>query len=124
MDGSKPDRSRPDIAAARRGGDWNQRMDGEVVPATATLKEARYWTQVYSEILTMEEKVLARVRTLMTTQSLQVKQEVELTNVPVIVAQVERFRQRLSYWNARVEELNDGSDSTGARRKRAQADGH
>lgn len=88
-------------------------MDGEVVPATATLKEARYWTQVYNEILTMEEKVLARVRTLMTTQSLQVKQEVELTNLPVIVAQVERFRQRLSYWNARVEELNDGSDSTG-----------
>ena len=97
-------------------------MDGEVVPAKATLKEARYWTHVYTDILTMEEKVLQRVRKLMTTQSAQVQQEVELTNVPVIVAQVERFRQRLSYWNARVDELNDGSAHP-AKGKRIEADG-
>jgi len=30
---------------------------------------------------------------------------VELTNVPVVVAQAERFRRRHGYWEARVREL-------------------
>jgi hypothetical protein len=53
----------------------------------------------------MEEKVLARIRQLMETQSETAKREVELTNVPVVVAQAERFRQRLGYWDARVQDL-------------------
>src|ERR1700674_2377886 len=97
---------RPDIDAAVRGGDWSQAMDGEGVLAEATLEHALYWRQIYLEILTMEEKVLARIRQLMTTQSDEGRREVELTNVPVVVAQAERFRQRLSYWDARVGQLN------------------
>jgi hypothetical protein len=38
----------------------------------------------------------------MLTQSETARREVELTNVPVVVAQAERFRQRLGYWDARV----------------------
>jgi len=30
---------------------------------------------------------------------------VELTNVPVVVAQAERFRRRHGYWEVRVREL-------------------
>jgi hypothetical protein len=96
---------RPDIAAAKRGGDWSQPMDGEGAPAKATLKQALYWRQIYTEILAMEEKVLARIRQLMVTQSDEGRREVELTNVPVVVAQAERFRQRLGYWQARVAQL-------------------
>lgn len=99
-------RGRPDIDAAVRGGDWTQAMDGEGVPEHATLKHALHWRQVYTEILTMEEKVLARIRQLMDAQSDEARREVELTNVPVVVAQAERFRQRLGYWEARVQELN------------------
>jgi hypothetical protein len=80
-------------------------MDGEGVPGDATLKQALYWKKVYTEILAMEEKVVARVRQLMETQSDAARHEVELTNVPVVVAQAERFRQRLGYWDARVLEL-------------------
>ena len=80
-------------------------MDGEGVPAEATLKQALYWRQIYTEILAMEEKVLARIRQLMVTQSDEGRHEVELTNVPVVVAQAERFRQRLGFWDARVLEL-------------------
>jgi hypothetical protein len=98
-------RMRPDIDAAERGGDWSKRMDGEGVPGDATIKQALYWKQVYTEILAMEEKVVARVRQLMETQSDAARHEVELTNVPVVVAQAERFRQRLGYWDARVQEL-------------------
>ena len=81
-------------------------MDGEGAPADATLAHALYWRQIYTEILAMEEKVLVRIRQLMDTQSDEGRREVELTNVPVVVAQAERFRQRLGYWDARVAQLN------------------
>jgi hypothetical protein len=99
-------RSRPDIAAAVRGGDWSLRMAGEGIPGRATLKQALRWRQIYTEILDMEEKVLKRIHQLMDKQSNEARREVELTNVPVVVAQAERFRQRLGYWEARVHELN------------------
>ena len=97
---------RPDVDAAVRGGDWAVRMDGEGLPAQASLKQALYWRQIYSEILAMEEKVLVRIRELMDRQSDAGRREVELTNVPVVVAQAEKFRQRLGYWNARVAEFD------------------
>ena len=106
VDKVKPFSRRPDIDAATRGGDWSQAMDGEGIPSDATLEQALYWRQVYTEILTMEEKVLDRIRQLMNTQSDEVRREVELTNVPVVVAQAERFRQRLGYWDARVLQLD------------------
>ncbi len=84
-------------------------MDGEGVPGHATMEQALYWRQIYTEILAMEEKVLVRIRQLMITQSDEGRREVELTNVPVVVAQAEKFRQRLGYWEARVLEL--GGDS-------------
>jgi hypothetical protein len=101
--------ARPDIDAAVRGGDWTQPMDGEGAPGVSTLKHALYWKQIYTDILAMEEKVLARIRQLMDTQSEEGRREVELTNVPVVVAQAERFRQRLGYWDERVAQLNGKS---------------
>jgi hypothetical protein len=105
----QPNRARPDIDAAVRGGDWSQPMDGEDLPGEATMKQALYWRQIYTEILAMEEKVLVRIRKLMIKQSDEGRREVELTNVPVVVAQAERFRQRLGYWEARVLELTPDS---------------
>jgi hypothetical protein len=102
----KTKRARPDIDAAERGGDWTQRMDGEGLPADSTMAQALYWKEIYTEILAMEEKVLAKIRNLMVGQSKEGQREVELTNVPVVVAQAERFRQRLGYWEARVQHLN------------------
>jgi hypothetical protein len=113
-------RRRADVAAAVRGGDWTQRMDGEAVPGRATLGQAIYWRQIYSEILGMEEKVLKRIRQLMAKQSDEARREVELTNVPVVVAQAERFRQRLGYWEARVHELNGAAPPKRGHRVPAQ----
>ena len=60
----------------------------------------------------MEEGILARISELMAAQSEKVRREVELSNVPVIAAQVERFRARLSYWEARLRLLQpDGNSS-------------
>jgi hypothetical protein len=111
-------RNRPDVDAAERGGDWTQAMDGEGFPGHATMEQALYWREIYTEILAMEEKVLKRIHQLMANESAQVQREVELTNVPVVVAQAERFRQRLGYWIARVNELNGHTPIT---RKKAVA---
>ena len=93
---------RPDIVAATRGGDVSIGMDGEPDPATASLELALFWRRTYTEILAMEEAVLERIRQLMAAQSRQARREVELTNVPVVVAQADRFRVRLGFWEACV----------------------
>ena len=80
-------------------------MDGEADPRTASMEEALYWSQIYREILAMEEKVMERIQELMSKQSAEARKEVELTNVPVVAAHAERFRQRLAFWTARVREL-------------------
>ena len=80
-------------------------MDGEGAPARATIEQALFWIQIYTEILAMEEKVLGHIQQLMSTQSAQARREVELTNVPVVAAQAEKFRQRLGYWEVRRREL-------------------
>jgi len=109
MTNAKSDGARPDVVAAIRGGDWSLPMDGEGIPAEASLKQALYWQQIYIEILAVEENVLARIRQLMATQSEVGRREVELTNLPVVVAQAEKFRQRLGYWVARIQQLEDAS---------------
>jgi len=57
--------ARPDVVAATRGGDDSVGMEGEADPATATLEQALFWRNIYTEILTMEEAVLARIKQLM-----------------------------------------------------------
>lgn len=95
---------RPDIIAATRGGDDSVGMEGEANPATASLEQALFWRQIYTEILAMEEAVLERIQQLMAAQSPEARREVELTNVPVVVAQAGRFRARLGFWESRVRE--------------------
>jgi len=69
------------------------------------MAQALYWSQIYREILALEERVMERIQDLMAEQSPRVRREVELTNVPVVAAQAERFRQRLGFWMARIREL-------------------
>src|ERR1700728_446149 len=99
---------RPDVVAATRGGDDSLGMENEVELANATLEQALFWRNIYSDILVMELSVLARIRQLMAGQSLQARREVELTNVLVIEAQVERFRSRHEMWLGRVRACRAG----------------
>lgn len=96
---------RPDIVAATRGGDDSLGMEGEADPASASLEQAEFWRNIYAEILVMEEAVLERIQQLMADQSPQARREVELTNVPVVVAQAERFRSRLGFWESACRRL-------------------
>jgi hypothetical protein len=99
---------RPDIVAATRGGENSLGMDDEPDPATASLEQALFWRNIYTEILTMEEAVLDRIEQLAARQTPEARREVELTNIPVVVAQVERFRARRGIWDALVNTNEDG----------------
>jgi hypothetical protein len=96
---------RPDVMAQLRGADVEQAMEGEHDIETSSLEQAVFWRDTYREILAMEESVMARVRELMAAQSATSRREAELSNVPVIAAQVERFRSRLGYWETRLGRL-------------------
>jgi hypothetical protein len=96
---------RPDIVAATRGGDDSLGMEDEADPATASFEQAKFWRQIYTEVLAMEEAVLERIQQLMADQSPQARREVELTNVPVVVAQADRFRSRLGFWESACSRL-------------------
>jgi hypothetical protein len=111
MDHHRSPQERPDIVAATRGGDNSLGMDDEVEPSTATFEQALFWTNIYTEIVAMEEGVLERIEHLMVAQSPQARREVELTNVPVVVAQVARFRWRRGIWEARLHECRVGEVS-------------
>jgi hypothetical protein len=108
---TREDLERPDVQAAIRGGDGQQPMEAEPEIASSSLQQARFWRGTYAEILAMEEMVLAKVHDLMAKQSTTARREVELSNVPVIAAQVDRFRVRHSYWDDRVHLLEDGHSS-------------
>ena len=96
---------RPDIIVATRGGDDSLGMEGEADLATASLEQALFWRNIYTEVLAMEEAVLKRIQQLMADQSPQARREVELTNVPVVVAQAERFRSRLGFWESAYKRI-------------------
>jgi hypothetical protein len=96
---------RADVKAQIRGADIEQAMEGEHDIDTSSLEQAVFWRDTYREILTMEESVMVRVVELMATQSATARREVELSNVPVIAAQVERFKSRLGYWETRLGRL-------------------
>ena len=96
---------RPDVAAEIRGGDTGQAMELEQDIGSSSLIQATFWRDTYREILTMEEAVLARVHELMARQSPTTRREAELSNLPVISAQVRRFRTRLGYWEDRLRFL-------------------
>src|ERR1700732_3384776 len=102
--------NRPDIVAAIRGGDDSLGMEDEADLATASLEQAEFWRNIYAEILAMEEAVLDRIKQLMADQTPQARREVELTNVPVVVAQAERFRSRLGFWESACERLDGRVD--------------
>ena len=84
-------------------------MDGEAIAGHATMEQALYWRQIYTEILGMVEKVLKRIRQLMARQSGAARREAELTNVSVVVAQAERFRQRLGVAGPRLDRDRAGT---------------
>src|ERR1700730_280081 len=96
---------RPDIAAAIRGGDTEQGMETEADPLTGTLEQAVYWRKIYGEIVEVEEGVLARIHELLAGRRPEARRAAKRSNVPVVFAQLARFKRRRGYWDNRIRQL-------------------
>jgi hypothetical protein len=105
MNLSGNDDLRADIVAPVRGADPSQAVDGESDPKSASMVQTLLLRQIYRETLAMEETVMERIQALMAKLSPQARRELELTIVPMVSAQAERFRHRLGSGAASVREL-------------------
>jgi hypothetical protein len=93
--------------AASAGADLDRPLQGED-PASASLVEARHWASVYRSLVALEEQLLDLFASHIPSMPREAQIEAEETNLPVLLAQVERFRHRLQFWVTRERELELG----------------
>jgi hypothetical protein len=83
-----------------------RRPDGDAASrAAVTITQAQYMIRIYSEILAMDETIMERVRQLVVKESENGEREADLTNMRLILAQLEKIGRRIAYWNSRVRAL-------------------
>lgn len=90
--------------AAWQGADLERPISGEN-PESESLEEARRWVRAYGHLVTLEQALFDLLAKMIPGMPGDAQREAELTNLPVIASQVERFRHRLDYWVKREREL-------------------
>ena len=90
--------------AASKGADPERTLAGED-PATASLKEARWWFKVYAELTELEEQLFDDLASTLGRMPADARNEAMETNLPVIQSQLRRFSHRRGYWSGRVRAL-------------------
>ena len=63
---------------------------------------------IYADVLAMDKAIMERIRRLIVRQSDNVDREFDLTNLRLILAQLEKVGQRIAYWNVRLRRLVRG----------------
>jgi hypothetical protein len=71
-----------------------------------SVEVARFWQEAYDELVSMEEKLLAQLESMLPRLSPAARREAELTNVPMINDHLQTFKYRRAHWKQRVEALN------------------
>ncbi|HEY8840689.1 MAG TPA: hypothetical protein VIO80_08590 [Candidatus Dormibacteraeota bacterium] len=72
------------------------------------ITQAQYMIGIYAEILAMDKAIMERIRRLIVRQSDNGDRESDLTNLRLILAQLEKVGQRIAYWNVRLRRLVRG----------------
>jgi len=67
---------------------------------------------IYGEIVAMDQVIIERVRQLLMNRS-EHSEATTLANLQLVLGQLEKVGERLSYWNDRVHDLAEGSPSHG-----------
>ena len=101
---------RPEIVAAKKGGDLNRPIDGED-PNAQSRDAVRRWLRAYAELESLETELLDLLAERIARMSEDARHEASETNLPVLISQLERFRKRRDYWRQRQQQLWDSRDS-------------
>jgi hypothetical protein len=83
--------------AAWEGADLERPMAGED-PNSQSLETAKHWIAVYSHLVELEQELLDVLAKTIPNMPGDARKEAEETNLPVLAAQIERFRHRLDFW--------------------------
>jgi hypothetical protein len=89
----------------------------------AAITQAQYMIGIYAEILAMDKAIMERIRQLIVWESDNGDRDADLTNLRLILAQLEKVGRRIAYWNARARRLVQGQLSPGAGSQRASYGG-
>lgn len=79
-----------------------------VDPVSATevaIAQAQYMIRIYAEILAMDAKIIDRIQQLIVKAPDNKDREAVLSNLRLMLAQLEKVGQRVAYWNSRVRAL-------------------
>jgi hypothetical protein len=101
---------------SRSNGDAAGRVEGAIT-------QAQYMIGIYAEILAMDKAIMERIRQLIVRKSDNGDRESDLTNLRLILAQLEKVGQRIAYWNARLRRLVQGQLSPRAGSQRSSYGG-
>jgi hypothetical protein len=80
-------------------------VDPFASPAVVALTQAQNMIGIYTEILAMHETVMERVRHILVRQSVDDDHEADLTNLRLILTQLEKLGERTAFWNDRLQTL-------------------
>ena len=75
-------------------------LEGED-PDTRYAQDARHWLAIYRELIAFKANVLARVHAQVRRLPAPTRAEATATDVPILEAQLERYRRRLEFWYQR-----------------------
>lgn len=93
------------LRAAWEGADLERPLDGED-PESRSLADAQHWIGVYHQLVQLEQEMLDVLARVIPSMPDEAQKEAEVTNLPVLASQIERFKHRLAYWQQRRDELS------------------
>lgn len=101
--------SRAGEIAGAKAGDPDRLLFGED-PETSSLDDAKHWVAVYEELMDFKANVVGVTEgKLAQMEQRAARREVVETDGPLLEAERQRLHKRLSFWRARVVELERGS---------------
>ena len=73
--------------------------------ATETIKQAQFMVAIYAEVVAMNQTILERIRQLVVRNPRNGDSTARLSNLRLVLVQLDRVGERLAFWNGRVRAL-------------------
>ena len=93
------------MAGVRKGRQTNHDATQQAV---ADVTQAQFMIGIYAEIVAMDVTIIERVKQLLVRQSHDGDREAYVANLRLVLVQLERVGERISFWNGRVQALVQG----------------
>jgi hypothetical protein len=79
-------------------------MDGEN-PDSTEIEDAIHWSNVYGELITFKERLLAQMRSGLPSLPGEAAAEVRGVDMAITRQQMERYKSRRAFWEQRTKDL-------------------